>query len=79
MDHVKITNLFTCFYIRSFRLKNKRPLGQLLITDRGCDALSPGIGDIAYVKDLMTDRIVTTTFQCSVFGHPHSSNLGWVC
>ena len=50
-----------------------------MIVDRGCGPLSPGIGDIAYVKDLMTDKIVTTTFKCSVFGHPHSSSLGWVC
>ena len=53
-----------------------------MITDHGCDARSPGIGDIAYVKDLMTEKIVTTTFKCSVFGVPksHDSVLksGWV-
>ena len=66
------------FSVRSYRLKNKRPLGQLLIKDRGCDSNSPGIGDIAFVKDLKTDKIVTTTFKCSVFGLAHSSTLGWV-
>ena len=53
-----------------------------MITDHGCDTRSPGIGDIAYVKDLMTETIVTTTFKCSVFGVPksHDSVLksGWV-
>jgi hypothetical protein len=50
-----------------------------MITDRGCDSNSPGIGDIAFVKDLMTTNIVTTGFQCSVFGLAQSSTLGWVC
>ena len=53
-----------------------------MITDHGCDARSPGIGDIAYVKDLMTGRIVTTTFKCSVFGDAKSRDTfyksGWV-
>ena len=52
-----------------------------MITDHGCDARSPGIGDIAYVKDLMTEKIVTTTFKCSVFGDPKSDTgrkFGWV-
>ena len=52
-----------------------------MITDRGCDALSPGIGDIAYVIDLMAEKISTTTFKCSVFGPNTASSLkvGWVC
>ena len=49
-----------------------------MIEDRGCDSNSPGIGDIAFVKDLRTDMIVTTTFRCSVFGLAQSGNLGWV-
>jgi hypothetical protein len=59
-----------------------RKLGNLMITDRGCDARTPGIGDIAYVKDLMTEKIVTTTFACSVFGDAKSDTIyksGWVC
>ena len=52
-----------------------------MITDHGCDADSPGIGDIAYVKDFMTEKIVTTTFKCSVFGNAKSDTFyksGWV-
>ena len=67
------------FFVRSYRLKNKRPLGKLMVTDTGCDVNSPGIGDIAFVKDLMTGKIVTTKFQCSVFGLAYSSTVGWVC
>lgn len=69
----------TPFSIRSYRLRNKRPLGKLMITDNGCEVNSPGIGDVAFVKDLMTGKIVTTKFQCSVFGLAHSGNVGWVC
>ena len=50
-----------------------------MVTDTGCDVNSPGIGDIAFVKDLMTGKIVTTKFQCSVFGLAYSSTVGWVC
>ena len=32
----------------------------------GCDERSAGIGDIAYVKDLLTEGIVTTDAQSSV-------------
>ena len=50
-----------------------------MIADRGCSTFEPGIGDIAYVKDQMTDTIVSTTFECSVFGTLQSSGkLGWV-
>ena len=50
-----------------------------MITDRGCSVLEPGIGDIAYVKDLLTETIASTTFECSVFGGLQSSGqLGWV-
>ena len=62
-------------------MKNTRALKNLMITDRGCDAVSPGIGDIAYVNDLRAEKIVTTTFECSVFG-PNSGSIykiGWVC
>ncbi len=52
-----------------------------MITYGGCSARSPGIGDIAYVKDLLTGKVVTTTFECSVFGDPKSDTTyksGWV-
>ena len=50
-----------------------------MITDRGCSDLEPGIGNIAYVKDLLTDTVVSSTFECSIFGGVQSSGqLGWV-
>ena len=51
----------------------------MMITS-GCDHRSAGIGDIAYVKDLLTGKIVTTKLRCSKFGfayHP-SAKFGWV-
>ncbi|XP_046848421.1 uncharacterized protein LOC124441980 isoform X2 [Xenia sp. Carnegie-2017] len=51
-----------------YRLNGTRKLENLMITDQGCDTLSPGIGGIAYVKDLIANKIVTTSFKCSVFG-----------
>ena len=63
----------------SYRMNNTRTLENLMITDRGCEALSPGIGDIAYVNDLRAEKIVTTTFNCSVFGPNTASfiKIGW--
>jgi hypothetical protein len=52
-----------------------------MITYGGCGYRSPGIGDIAYVKDLLVEKVVSTTFQCSVFGVPKSDTIyqsGWV-
>ena len=47
----------------------------------GCDSSSPGIGDVAFVKDLMTEKVITHYFRCSKFGVAHSpkSMIGWVC
>ena len=63
-------------------MQSERPLKKLMIMDEGgCGPTSPGIGNISYVKDLQTEKIVTTTFRCSTFGgyfHP-STHLGWVC
>lgn len=68
-------------YLRSFRLRSVRPLKNLMIMNQGgCGPTSPGIGDIAFVKDLRTENIVTTNFRCSKFGgyhHPLTS-FGWV-
>ena len=62
-------------------MNSKRQLKNLMILGQGgCETTSPGIGDIAYVKDLQTEEIVTTTFQCSRFGgyyHPKTT-FGWV-
>ena len=66
---------------RSFRVQNKRPLKNLLmLNEGGCGRLSPGIGNISYVKDLQTKEIVTTKFRCSQFSSYHSKTdgFGWV-
>ncbi len=73
--------LFKLSVYRSFRLQNKRLLKNLLmLNEGGCGRLSPGIGDIAYVKDLQTGKIVTTKFRCSQFTsyHSKSDGFGWV-
>jgi hypothetical protein len=69
------------FPYRSFRLQSKRPLKNLMMTTAGCDQRSAGIGNIAYVKDLQTEKIVTTKLRCSKFGfaHHHLLKFGWVC
>ena len=48
--------------------------------EKGCGKDSPGIGDIAYVKNLQKMEIVSTTFRCSIFGigHHKKSMVGWV-
>ncbi|XP_028399998.1 uncharacterized protein LOC114523319 [Dendronephthya gigantea] len=66
----------------SYRLRNTRPLKNIMIINQGgCGASSPGIGDIDYVKDLRTEKIVTTKFRCSQFGlnvhYRISLTIGW--
>ena len=65
---------------RSYRLKSKRPLKNLMMNTAGCDQRSAGIGDIAYVKDLLTEKIVTTKLRCSKFGFAYHPlvKFGWV-
>ena len=52
----------------------------MIMGEKGCGLGAPGIGDIAYVKDLQTEEIVSTTFRCSQFGigHHKKSKIGWV-
>jgi hypothetical protein len=52
-----------------------------MITNAGCHRRSAGIGNIAYVKDLQTEKIVTTKLRCSKFGYAyhHLAKFGWVC
>ena len=45
----------------------------------GCSHQYPGIGNIAYVKDMMSRKITTRNFNCSQFGGSFASGLGWVC
>ena len=67
--------------LRAYRLRNPRKLKNLMRINKGCTPNSPGIGDIEYVKNLVTGEMVTTTFRCSKFGigHHQSTNIGWVC
>ena len=46
-----------------------------MMVTAGCNQRSAGIGDIAYVKDLLTEKIVTTKLRCSKFG---LATFGWV-
>ena len=66
--------------LRSYRLQSKRPLKQLMMNTDGCDRRSAGIGNIAYVKNLLTKSIATTTLRCSKFGYAyhHLVKFGWV-
>ena len=68
--------------IRYYRLRKPRPLKKLMIINKGgCGRTSPGIGDVQFVKNVLTDTIVTTNFRCSKFGMAHNSKaqFGWVC
>ena len=62
-------------------MRNPRALKNLMVINKGgCGKYSPGIGDVKFVKDLITDKIVTTNFRCSKFGVAHSkkAQFGWV-
>ena len=52
----------------------------MIMGEKGCESGTPGIGDIAYVKDLQTEEIVSTSLRCSQFGVGHNkiSMIGWV-
>ena len=52
----------------------------MIVDQGGCPYNFPGVGDISYVKDLMTEEIVSQDFSCSIFGaysHP-IAKIGWV-
>ena len=51
-----------------------------MMNTAGCNQRSAGIGDIAYVKDLLTEKIITTKLRCSKFGvaHHRLARFGWV-
>ena len=51
-----------------------------MVNTAGCEHRAAGIGDIAYVKDLLTENIVTTKLRCSKFGFAHHPlvKFGWV-
>ena len=52
-----------------------------MINQGGCGRKSAGIGNIDYVKDLLTENIVTRNLRCSKFGFGHHprTGFGWVC
>ena len=67
------------FLLRSYRLKENRALSELFGVERnGCTDLHSGIGNVSYVKDILTDTVVTKTFKCSKFGPHTDPKLGWV-
>ncbi|XP_028393585.1 uncharacterized protein LOC114517928 [Dendronephthya gigantea] len=62
----------------SFRLANTRPFGQLLVRNSGgCTKNNPGIGDISFVKDLQTGKVVNRNYRCSLFSGHLSRLIGW--
>ena len=64
-------------YYRLYRLKTNRPLGNLFgVGSGGCTDYHSGIGNVSYVKDIVTKTVVTTKFNCSKFGSDNI--LGWV-
>ena len=64
---------------RSYRLKTNRALGNLFgVGSGGCTDFHSGIGNVSYVKDILTETVVTTKFNCSKFGPHQDINLGWV-
>ena len=77
----KISKLKVDLFLgRMYKLKKERNFGNLLGVGKqiGCTDVHSGIGDVKYVKDVLTQAVVTTKFTCSKFG-PHSSvYLGWV-
>ena len=75
LSHVYFTYLY-----RLYRLKQRRQLGNLFTNDKtsGCTVSHPGIGDVMYVKDVLTESIATSSLKCSIFGPHTHPNLGWV-
>ena len=71
---------FTLYvYVRLYRLNPKRKLGNLFGVARdGCTDVHSGIGNVSYVKDILTDTIVTKKFKCSKFGPHANTAFGWV-
>ena len=52
----------------------------MILDQGGCPHNFPGVGDVSYIKDLMTEEIVSKDFSCSIFG-PYShpiAKIGWV-
>jgi hypothetical protein len=77
--HVPLYNIIILCKLRSYRLKISRALGNLFgVGSGGCTDFHSGIGNVSYVKDILTETVVTTKFNCSKFGPHQNINLGWV-
>ena len=62
-----------------YRLRTNPALGNLLgFGSGGCTDIHSGIGNVSYVKDILTEQVVNTNFSCSKFGPHQDVNLGWV-
>ena len=67
------------FLSRFYRLKPKRNLGNLFgVGSGGCTDVHSGIGSVSFVKDILSETVVTTDFSCSKFGPHFHASLGWV-
>ena len=66
-------------FTRLYRLNSQRKFGNLFSAhNNGCPYLQAGIGNISFVKDLMTQSDLPNNFTCSKFGPNTHPNLGWV-
>ena len=66
------------YYYRFYRLNPQREFGKLFSKDNGCLYPYAGIGNIEFVKDLMTQTSLANNFKCSKFGLNTHHMLGWV-
>ena len=73
--HIQMIKIF---FSRFYRLNPQREFGNIFSVNNGCPYLQAGIGNIEFVKDLLTQSVLTNNFKCSKFG-PHTHQmLGWV-
>ena len=67
------------YFARMYRLNTERKFGNVFSAqNNGCPYLEAGIGNISFVKDLMTRSVLPNNFTCSKFGPHSNNNLGWV-
>ena len=67
------------YFARMYRLNSHRKFGNIFSAqNNGCPYLQAGIGNISFVKDLMTRTVVSNNFTCSKFGPNTHHGLGWV-
>ena len=77
MNYDTMRPIFSSIVSRYYRLKKDRSLGNLFGIGSGvCTDFHSGIGDVSYVKNILSRKVATTKFKCSKFGP--NSHLGWV-